>query len=176
MKLIGRIVRKLSVVSKVVNSNLSCIRKKINFTDFKISPYLRLDRSTISIAPYSETGDVRTALRYQEQSFDSRRTTFGMNTETVVKSRFGELTPRLRFEYQRDIGKRDDIKINYLDNPDGTPYIINGSNLDRKLFHMGIGGDLLLDSGWVIILNYGYYRSNEGNSSNALRLRLSYRL
>jgi hypothetical protein len=41
---------------------------------------------------------------------------------------------------------------------------------------MGIGGDLLLESGWVIILNYGYYRSNEGNSSNALRVRLSYRL
>ncbi len=148
----------------------------VDFTDFKISPYLRLDRSVITIGAYTESGDERSALRYQPQSFNSQRTTLGMNTETLIKTRFGELTPRLRFEYQKDVGKRDDIKINFVDNPNSTPYLINGSKLDRRLFHMGIGGDLLLENGWVIILNYGYYRSNEGNSSNALRLRLSYRL
>jgi uncharacterized protein YhjY with autotransporter beta-barrel domain len=148
----------------------------VDFPDFKVSPYLRLDRSVITIGAYTETGDQRSALHYQQQSFNSLRTTLGMNAETLFKTRYGELTPRLRFEYQKDVGKRDDIKINYVDNPDSTPYIINGSKSDRKLFHMGIGGDLLLESGWVIILNYGYYRSNEGNSSNALRVRLSYRL
>jgi hypothetical protein len=148
----------------------------VDFTDFKISPYLRLDRSVITIGAYTETGDERSALHYQQQSFNSQRTTLGINTETLIKTRFGELTPRLRFEYQKDVGKRDDIKINFVDNPDSTPYIINGNKLDRRLFHMGIGGDLLLENGWVIILNYGYYRSNEGNSSNALRIRLSYRL
>lgn len=148
----------------------------VTFTDFKISPYLRLDRSAVTIAAYSESGDTRSALRYQEQSFNSQRTTLGMNAETVTKTRFGELTPRLRFEYQKDVGKRDDVKINYVDNPDSTPYVINGSKLNRNLIHMGVGGDLLLDSGWVIIFNYGYYRASEGNHSNAIRLRLSYRL
>lgn len=148
----------------------------VTFTAFKISPYLRLDRSAVTIAAYSESGDTRSALRYQEQSFNSQRTTLGMNAETVTKTRFGELTPRLRFEYQKDVGKRDDVKINYVDNPDSTPYVINGSKLNRNLIHMGVGGDLLLDSGWVIIFNYGYYRASEGNHSNAIRLRLSYRL
>ena len=148
----------------------------VDYTNFKISPYVRLDRSVVTIDAYTETGDQRSALHYQAQSFNSQRTTLGMNAETQVKTSFGELTPRLRFEYQKDVGKRDDMKINFVDNPDSTPYVISGSKLDRKLFHMGIGGDLLLENGWVIILNYGYYRSNEGNSSNALRVRLSYRL
>ncbi|MBC3873086.1 Ig-like domain-containing protein [Undibacterium flavidum] len=154
----------------------SSIGFDITFTDFKMSPYLRLDRSAVTIGAYTESGDPRSALHYQEQSFNSQRTTLGMNTETSVKTSVGELTPRLRFEYQKDVSKRDDVKINYVDNPDSTPYIINGSKQNRNLIHMGIGGDLLLDSGWVIIFNYGYYRASEGNHSNAIRLRLSYRL
>ncbi|MBR7801456.1 autotransporter family protein [Undibacterium fentianense] len=148
----------------------------INFTQFKISPYLRLDRSVMTIGAYSETGNASSGLAYQAQSFDSRRTTLGANTETLIKTSWGELTPRLRLEYQRDLGKHDDTRMNYLDNLDSPAYIIKGSELDRRLFHMGIGGDLLLESGWVVILNYGYYRSNEGNHSNAFRVRLSYRL
>ncbi|MFZ6818667.1 Ig-like domain-containing protein, partial [Undibacterium sp. Ji22W] len=148
----------------------------ITFTDFKMSPYLRIDRSAVTIGAYTESGDTRSALRYQEQSFNSQRTTLGLNTETSVKTSVGELTPRFRLEYQKDVSKRDDVKINYVDNPDSTPYIINGSKQNRNLIHMGVGGDLLLDSGWVIIFNYGYYRASEGNHSNAIRLRLSYRL
>lgn len=151
------------------------ISHDFKFDQFFFVPFARLDLSRLSLDPYSETGGGSAALHYQAQTMSSQRTTIGFNGEYSFDTSFGELTPRMRLEYQRDFARRNPLQVTYADALDGVAYMIPADELDRRAFLASMGAELVMKNGVIIILNYAYSGANAGNSANGLQLRLSYK-
>ena len=145
------------------------------FDQFFFVPFAKLDLSRLRLDPYAETGGGAYGLRYQAQTMSSRRMTIGFNGEYTVETGFGELTPRVRVEYQRDSAKRNPLQVSYADGTDDFTYVIPADELDRHALLGSMGAELVLKNGAIIILNYAYSGANGGNKASGLQLRLSYK-
>ena len=148
--------------------------------DFKFDqlffvPFFKLDLSKLTLDPYAETGGGSYGLRYQAQKMSSQRTTVGFNGEYTMNTSFGELTPRVRVEYQRDSAKRNPLQVSYADGADDIAYVIPADELDRHALLASMGAELVLKNGAIFILNYAYSGANGGNKASGLQLRISYK-
>ncbi len=145
------------------------------FDQFFFVPFFKLDLSRLTLDPYAETGGGIYGLRYQTQTMSSQRTTLGFNGEYTLNTSFGELTPRMRVEYQRDFARRNPLQVSYADGADDVVYVIPADELDRHALLASMGAELVLKNGVIVILNYAYSGANGGNKANGLQLRLSYK-
>lgn len=151
------------------------VSHEFKFDQFYFVPFFKLDLSRLKLDPYSETGGGIYGLRYQAQTMSSQRTTVGFNGEYTMETSFGELTPRMRLEYQRDSARRNPLQVSYADGTDDLTYIIPADELDRHALLGSMGAELVLKNGVIIILNYAYSGANGGNKASGLQLRLSYK-
>lgn len=145
------------------------------FDQFFFVPFFKLDLSRLTLDPYTETGGGAYGLRYQAQTMSSQRTTLGFNGEYTMNTSFGELTPRMRVEYQRDFARRNPLQVSYADGADDLVYVIPADELDRHALLASMGAELVLKNGVIVILNYAYSGANGGNKASGLQLRLSYK-
>jgi uncharacterized protein YhjY with autotransporter beta-barrel domain len=145
------------------------------FDQFFFVPFFKLDLSRLTLDPYAETGGGAYGLRYQAQTMSSQRTTLGFNGEYTLETSFGELTPRMRIEYQRDSARRNPLQVSYADGTDDLTYVIPADELDRHALLGSMGAELVLKNGVIVILNYAYSGANGGNKASGLQLRLSYK-
>ena len=151
------------------------ISHEIKFDQLFFVPFFKLDLSKLTLDPYAETGGGAYGLSYQAQTMSSQRATLGFNGEYTLNTSFGELTPRMRIEYQRDSARRNPLKVSYADGADDLTYVIPADELDRRALLASMGAELVLKNGAIFILNYAYSSSNGGNKSGALQLRVSYK-
>ncbi|MES2048323.1 MAG: autotransporter domain-containing protein [Pseudomonadota bacterium] len=151
------------------------ISHDFKFDQFYFVPFFKLDLSRLRLDPYAETGGGAFGLRYQAQTMSSQRTTVGFNGEYTMDTSFGELTPRIRVEYQRDSARRNPLQVSYADGADDLTYIIPADELDRHALLGSMGAELVLKNGVIVILNYAYSGANGGNKASGLQLRLSYK-
>ncbi|MES2932833.1 MAG: autotransporter domain-containing protein [Pseudomonadota bacterium] len=147
----------------------------LQFGQWHIAPFGRIDISKLTLDPYAESGGGPNALRYQGQTMASRRTSLGFDGDTTITTSFGKVIPRLHLEYQHDFANRDAVMVSYADMPDGGSYAIAANELDRSILLAAVGADLIWRNGLIVALNYSYSSANEGNTANSLQLRLSYR-
>lgn len=145
------------------------------FDQFFFVPFAKLDLSRLKLDPYAETGGGAYGLRYQAQTMSSQRMTIGFNAEYTTETSLGELTPRIRIEYQRDSAKRNPLQVSYADGADDFTYVIPADELDRHALLGSMGAELVLKNGAIIILNYAYSGANGGNKAGGLQLRFSYK-
>jgi hypothetical protein len=151
------------------------VSSEVSLGSLKLIPFLRVDKTKIAIAAYSESNALQYALHYAEQKLGSQRASFGFAADTSFTTPWGEFTPRMRLEYQHDAGSRDDLMVSYVDTPDGPGFVIPASKLDRNMMVGALGADWVMNNGLMLVFNYGYAKASEGTKSNSFRLRLTYK-
>jgi uncharacterized protein YhjY with autotransporter beta-barrel domain len=107
---------------------------------WQITPYARVDMARATLDAYSEAAMVPYALHYADMDVSTTTGNLGLRLEWRRKMRWGQFTPQLRVEYQRDFQGRGDATLSFADLTDGGPLYRTGlSVFDRNRLMLGLG-------------------------------------
>jgi uncharacterized protein with beta-barrel porin domain len=148
---------------------------QLNVGDLHLTPYGRMDASTLQVDSYAETGGGPFALRYQGQRLSTGRVSAGLSGEYRYEADFGRAVPRVKLEYQRDFAHRRQVGLSYADTPGGQNYVVAADDEERRVVTMSIGSDFYLRNGLSFGFHHTFGRANGGNQSNMTQLRAAQR-
>lgn len=137
---------------------------RLQFDQWRITPYGRLDVAKATLGGYTEAGDALYALRYGEQDISSRTGNIGVTLDYKYPVGFGSITPKLRLEYQHDFESRSSVTLNYADIFAGPGFTASADGTARDRFQLGLGLDIQTMQDLSLRLEY---RGLFGNRSNA---------
>ncbi len=107
---------------------------------WEINAYSRVDVAKASLDGYSEDGDPTQALRYGDESIETRTNTLGIRGKFQHESRWGMVEPRMRVEFLHDFHLQGGTSVQYVDQPNGAQYLlapqVGGGN--RQLLELGV--------------------------------------
>ncbi|MEO6154476.1 MAG: autotransporter domain-containing protein, partial [Thermomonas sp.] len=109
-------------------------------TGWEIDGYSRIDVAKARLDGYSEDGDPTQALRYGDESIDTRTRTVGVRGKFQHKSRWGMVEPRMRVEFLHDFRLQGGTSIQYVDQPFGPEYFLapQTDGGDRRFVELGV--------------------------------------
>jgi uncharacterized protein YhjY with autotransporter beta-barrel domain len=112
------------------------------------SPYVRLEVAQITLDAYSEAATGLAALTYFEQQSRSRNAVLGLRAEGLYRVRWGQLRPRVRLEYGRNMLHNGEAGLAYADLADlGVAYTLSSTSLSSDNWTLGVGARLLAPGG-----------------------------
>lgn len=138
--------------------------------NWRFAPYLRLDLTRGNLAAYVENSGSVFDLSFLDQRVDYTVLSLGARYERRLEIRQGRLSPLLRLEYQRDLQGDSLARVGYADLAASQFSTITLNGFDRDRFLVGLGGELLLVSGWGIEAEYTYRTGSDSLGDNAVRL------
>jgi uncharacterized protein with beta-barrel porin domain len=148
---------------------------QFNLGDLRLTPFGRMDASTLQVDSYAESGAGFYALRYQGQRLSSQRLLAGFNGEYTYEAEFGRAVPSLKVEYQRDFARRRQVGVGYADSPTGPTYLVAADEEERRMLAITVGGNVYLRNGLSFSFHHTFGRANGGNESNMTQLRATQR-
>ncbi|MCC4596163.1 putative Ig domain-containing protein [Xanthomonas campestris pv. phormiicola] len=123
--------------------------------DWQITPYARVDMARARLDAYSEAAMVPYALHYADMDVSTTTGNLGLRLEWRREMSWGQFTPQLRVEYQRDFQGRGDATLSYADLVDGGPLYRTGlSVFDRNRLMLGLGAVFTTEQGLSTRVEY----------------------
>ncbi|MBB4128700.1 uncharacterized protein YhjY with autotransporter beta-barrel domain [Xanthomonas translucens] len=133
--------------------------------DWQITPYARVDMARATLDAYSEAAMVPYALHYADMDVSTTTGNLGLRLEWRREMSWGQFTPQLRVEYQRDFQGRGDATLSYADLVDGGPLYRTGlSVFDRNRLMLGLGAVFTTEQG--LSTRVEYRGVTDGDSGN----------
>ncbi len=138
-----------------------------------VSPYGRLDFSLDRLMQATETGAGLNALRYLEQKSRTLQMSLGVRAESVHRTSFGWIAPKLRIEAKHDFTGPGSATVLHADQLSGPQYVMTSPVERRNSLLLGLGGDFIYAGGWRLGLDYQVQRSFGPERNQAIRVWLS---
>ncbi|QNH19263.1 Calx-beta domain protein [Xanthomonas sp. GW] len=133
--------------------------------DWQITPYARVDMARATLDAYSEEAMVPYALHYADMDVSTTTGNLGLRLEWRREMSWGQFTPQLRVEYQRDFQGRGDATLSYADIVDaGLLYRTGLSVFDRNRLMLGLGAVFTTEQG--LSTRVEYRGVTDGDSGN----------
>ncbi len=117
-----------------------------------LSPYARLNGSSTWLASYSETGAGIENLTYGSRTIWSLSTVLGLRGDYRFGTEFGVIIPYLRAEWEHEFGDAPGNNIRPVGGSTGLRIATPG--LDRNVFNLGGGLNMVLPGAWSAFLDY----------------------
>ena len=138
-----------------------------------VSPYARADFSFDRLKQATESGGGLNALSYLEQKSRALQLSLGLRAETVHRTSFGWIAPKLRIEAKHDFTGPASATVMHADQLAGPQYVITPPAERRNSVLFGIGSDFIYAGGWRLGLDYQVQRSFGQERNQAIRVWLS---
>jgi len=123
--------------------------------DWQITPYARVDMARATLDAYSEAAMAPYALRYEDMDVSTTTGNLGLRLEWRREMSWGQFTPQLRVEYQRDFQGRGDAALSYADIVGVGPMYRTGlSVFDRNRLMLGLGAVFTTEQGLSTRVEY----------------------
>ncbi|WP_369944859.1 putative Ig domain-containing protein [Xanthomonas medicagonis] len=123
--------------------------------DWQITPYARVDMARATLDAYSEAAMAPYALRYADMDVSTTTGNLGLRLEWRREMSWGQFTPQLRVEYQRDFQGRGDATLSYADIVGPGPLYRTGlSVFDRNRLMLGLGAVFTTEQGLSTRVEY----------------------
>jgi outer membrane autotransporter protein len=123
--------------------------------DWQITPYARVDMARATLDAYSEAAVAPYALRYEDMDVSTTTGNLGLRLEWRREMSWGQFTPQLRVEYQRDFQGRGDAALSYADIVGVGPMYRTGlSVFDRNRLMLGLGAVFTTEQGLSTRVEY----------------------
>jgi len=133
--------------------------------DWQITPYARVDMARATLDAYSEAAMAPYALHYADMDVSTTTGNLGLRLEWRREMSWGQFTPQLRVEYQRDFQGRGDATLSYADIVDaGLLYRTGLSVFDRNRLMLGLGAVFTTEQG--LSTRVEYRGVTDGDSGN----------
>jgi len=133
--------------------------------DWQITPYARVDMARATLEAYSEAAMAPYALHYADMDVSTTTGNLGLRLEWRREMSWGQFTPQLRVEYQRDFQGRGDAALSYADIVDaGLLYRTGLSVFDRNRLMLGLGAVFTTEQG--LSTRVEYRGVTDGDSGN----------
>ena len=117
-----------------------------------IYPNIKLNYGATYLSKYKEVGD-GIKLEFGDQIIGTLISSVGSSFDKKIKINNGIFVPFLDFEYSADISPSSKQSFNYASKKDKN-YTIRNINNSTHNIHGGIGFDLNMDSGLVLVTKY----------------------
>lgn len=138
-----------------------------------VSPYGRMNFSFDRLKQATETGAGLNALGYLEQKSRALQMALGVRAETVHRTSFGWIAPKLRIEAKHDFTRPGAATVVHADQFAGPHYLITQPTEQRNSLLLGIGSDFIYAGGWRLALDYQVQRAFGLERNQAIRVWLS---
>ncbi|MEB1530201.1 putative Ig domain-containing protein [Xanthomonas sp. WHRI 7945] len=122
--------------------------------DWQITPYARVDMARATLDAYSEAAMAPYALHYADMDVSTTTGNLGLRLEWRREMSWGQFTPQLRVEYQRDFQGRGDATLSYADLSGGPLYRTGLSVFDRNRLMLGLGAVFTTEQGLSTRVEY----------------------
>ena len=123
--------------------------------DWQITPYARVDMARATLDAYSEAAMAPYALHYEDMDVATTTGNLGLRLEWRREMSWGQFTPQLRVEYQRDFQGRGDATLSYADIVGAGPMYRTGlSVFDRNRLMLGLGAVFTTEQGLSTRVEY----------------------
>ncbi|WP_309919932.1 putative Ig domain-containing protein [Xanthomonas sp. 1678] len=122
--------------------------------DWQITPYARVDMARATLDAYSEAAMAPYALHYADMDVSTTTGNLGLRLEWRREMSWGQFTPQLRMEYQRDFQGRGDATLSYADLSGGPLYRTGLSVFDRNRLMLGLGAVFTTEQGLSTRVEY----------------------
>jgi uncharacterized protein with beta-barrel porin domain len=140
---------------------------------FLVSPYGRLDYSSVRLQDSTEAGAGAYALTYAGQTGSSLQGALGLRAETVFATNYGWAIPKVRLEYQHEFQADRSATYSYADQAGLVAYSATGAGYGRESVLLGLGSDFVMRGGWTLGLDYQLNQRLGQDSNYTLRFKVS---
>jgi large repetitive protein len=142
--------------------------------NWQLTPYARLDITRATLNGYSESTRSMFDLAFLEQNVDFTSIGAGARFKYRHKTRWGELLPQLRAEYQWNVERSADARVAYADQISGPFSNISLSGIGREELTLGGKLEMLFVPDWALALEYIGRFSSGAATDNMIQIGFKY--
>jgi len=107
-----------------------------------LTPYMRATSTSLNLDPFTETGAGTANLTYSQQTVNSLLGVLGFRMGYNWRVGLGAIIPYVRAEFRHDYdGSRQATLVNFVTNPNATPFSVSAQTLQNDVLEFGAGVD-----------------------------------
>ena len=155
----------------MIFSSTKILSKPINFNNFQLNSYGKLDLGHINFNNFSESGS-SLALTFKDQTVNRKMVSFGFNVERDLNIHNWAFKPFLGISYGYDFTSDSIVNMNYIG--DSKNYRLVLDKLSTNNWNANIGFMFYGDNAWSGSFSYEYEKHGNSSNINSYQLNISW--
>ena len=147
------------------------LAKSINFNNYQLTPYGKLNLSHIKFNEFSESGS-SLALTFKDQTVNTKIVSLGLNVDRNVNFHNWTFKPFLGISYDYDFTGDSIIDMNYVNQSQNYRFVLD--KLSSDSWNTNIGFEFFRDNDWSGSISYEYEKFGSSSYLNSYKLNISW--
>jgi hypothetical protein len=147
------------------------LAKPINFNNFRLTPYGKLDLSHINFNEFSESGS-SLALTFKDQTINRRMISLGLDVDKDVNIQNWTFKPFWGISYGYDFTGASVVDMNYVDDSQNYRFVLD--KLNSNNWNTNIGLEFYKNNYWSGSISYEYEKAGSSSHVNSYQFNITW--
>ena len=155
----------------IIFSSTKILGNPINFNNFQLTPYGKLDFGHINFNEFSEYGS-SLALTFKNQTLNRKMVSLGLNVDRDVNIQKWILKPFLEISYGYEFTGDSIVDMNYVEDSQNYRFVLDKLNANN--WNTNIGLEFYRNTYWSGSISYEYEKSGSSSYLNSYQFNVSW--